>query len=359
MAARKTSERLPARKLPPIAHLGPSTPAKQLFGRVLSPSEAATRSIGFYSRGCLAGGIALPVNGPDWQVMRLSRNRNWGTPQLISFLERFSREVPHVSGWPGILVGDMSQPRGGPMLTGHASHQIGLDVDIWLKPMPPYTLSREQREEMMSTNVVRADRLDVDPRYWTSGHLASDQGCGGRSRKCSASSSMRRSRRRCAARRGPIAPGSIRCARSSATTIISMSGSSARRGSRPARAGSGAAGRWLRPRFARLLVLAWHPASAPAAWSGAAAPGADAGRSARRLPHGADSEVAGRLRFAHIHRINRFGWPMTHDKQNPLLEDWTGPFGLAALCGDQAGRFSAGLRAGFRRAQSRDCGHRR
>jgi penicillin-insensitive murein DD-endopeptidase len=161
-----------ARKLPPLTHTGPSTPAKQLFGRVLSPSEAATRSIGFYSHGCLAGGIALPVNGPDWQVMRLSRNRNWGTPQLISFLERFSREVPRVSGWPGILVGDMSQPRGGPMLTGHASHQIGLDVDIWLKPMPPYTLSREQREEMMSTNVVRADRLDVDPRYWTPGHLA-------------------------------------------------------------------------------------------------------------------------------------------------------------------------------------------
>jgi penicillin-insensitive murein DD-endopeptidase len=163
---------LHARKLPPLTHVGPSTPAKQLFGRVLSPSEAATRSIGFYSHGCLAGGIALPVNGPDWQVMRLSRNRNWGTPQLISFLERFAREVPHVSSWPGILVGDMSQPRGGPMLTGHASHQIGLDVDIWLKPMPPYPLSREQREEMMSTNVVRADRLDVDPRYWTPDHLA-------------------------------------------------------------------------------------------------------------------------------------------------------------------------------------------
>jgi penicillin-insensitive murein endopeptidase len=158
--------------LPPIAHPGPSTPAKQLFGRVLTPTEAAARSIGFYSRGCLAGGIALPVNGPDWQVMRLSRNRNWGTPQLVSFLEHFAREVPRVSHWPGILVGDMSQPRGGPMLTGHASHQIGLDVDIWLKPMPPYTLSREQREEMMSTNVVRSDGLDVDQRYWTADDVA-------------------------------------------------------------------------------------------------------------------------------------------------------------------------------------------
>ncbi len=69
---------LNARKLPPLTHVKASTPAKQLFGRVLSPSEAATRSIGFYSRGCLAGGVALPVNGPDWQVMRLSRKPQLG-----------------------------------------------------------------------------------------------------------------------------------------------------------------------------------------------------------------------------------------------------------------------------------------
>src|SRR5262249_23069378 len=115
-------------RLPPLAHPeNPSTPAKQLFGRQIVPAALAARTIGFYSRGCLAGGQALPVNGQAWQVMRLSRNRNWGHPALIAFLERFAKKVPKVSHWPGILVGDMSQPRGGPMLTGHASHQIGLD----------------------------------------------------------------------------------------------------------------------------------------------------------------------------------------------------------------------------------------
>ena len=67
--------------------------------------------------------------------MRLSRNRNWGHPDLVAFLERLAEKVPKV-GWPGLLVGDMAQPRGGPMLTGHASHQVGLDADIWLTPMP-------------------------------------------------------------------------------------------------------------------------------------------------------------------------------------------------------------------------------
>ncbi|MEJ0093476.1 MAG: penicillin-insensitive murein endopeptidase [Methylocella sp.] len=163
---------LEPRVLPPLEHPDdPSTPAKELFGRQAEPAPLAARTIGFYSRGCLAGGKPLPVNGPAWQVMRLSRNRNWGHPALIAFLERFARKIPTVSNWPGILVGDMSQPRGGPMLTGHASHQIGLDADIWLTPMPARDLSRAEREQMSAINVVRADRLDVEPSKWTPDHL--------------------------------------------------------------------------------------------------------------------------------------------------------------------------------------------
>jgi penicillin-insensitive murein endopeptidase len=159
--------------LPPLAHpTDPSTPAKELFGREIAPAPLAARTIGFYSRGCLAGGKPLPVNGPAWQVMRLSRNRNWGHPALLAFLERFARKVPTVSHWPGILVGDMSQPRGGPMLTGHASHQIGLDADVWLTPMPARQLTRAEREEMTATTVVRPDRLDVDYSVWTPDHMA-------------------------------------------------------------------------------------------------------------------------------------------------------------------------------------------
>ena len=116
--------------LPPLAKPDdPSNPARELFGRKTTPAQLRPESIGFYAKGCLAGGEALPINGPTWQVMRLSRNRNWGHPALIQFLERLSRNGAK-AGWPGLLVGDMSQPRGGPMFTGHASHQIGLDADI-------------------------------------------------------------------------------------------------------------------------------------------------------------------------------------------------------------------------------------
>ncbi len=159
--------------LPPLANPNdPKLPAKQLFGRMTTPADLQARSIGFYAHGCLAGAEALPINGSAWQVMRLSRNRNWGHPALIAFLERFATAVPSINGWPGLLVGDVSQPRGGPMLTGHASHQIGLDADIWLTPMPDRTLSREEREMMSATNVVRPDGLDVDHGKWTPQHLA-------------------------------------------------------------------------------------------------------------------------------------------------------------------------------------------
>jgi penicillin-insensitive murein endopeptidase len=86
--------------------------------------------------------------------MRVSRNRMWGHPRLIAFLERLSKQLPTINGWPGLLVGDIAQPRGGPMLTGHASHQVGLDADVWLTPMPDRRLSREEREAMSATGTV-------------------------------------------------------------------------------------------------------------------------------------------------------------------------------------------------------------
>jgi penicillin-insensitive murein endopeptidase len=157
--------------LPPLDHPNdPNTPAKDLFGRATSPAPLKARSIGYYTHGCLAGAVALPVTGKTWQVMRLSRNRNWGHPNLIKFLERLAAKVPSV-GWPGLLVGDLAQPRGGPMYTGHWSHQVGLDADIWLTPMPNRVLSVQEREEMMATNVVADDWKDVNPEIWSQKYI--------------------------------------------------------------------------------------------------------------------------------------------------------------------------------------------
>jgi len=172
-ALAQTPGTLTPQRLPPLANFNdPNLPAKELFGRRHDAAPMAARAIGSYARGCVAGGQALAVDGPSWQVMRLSRNRNWGHPAMIAFLERLAARVPAINGWPGLLVGDISQPRGGPMLTGHASHQLGLDADIWLSPMPDRRLSAEEREFLSATNVVAENRLDVDPKVWTPAHTS-------------------------------------------------------------------------------------------------------------------------------------------------------------------------------------------
>ncbi|MFQ3454214.1 penicillin-insensitive murein endopeptidase [Bradyrhizobium sp. UFLA01-814] len=158
--------------LPPLANPDdPKIGAKQLFARKVLPAALPTRSIGGYTKGCLAGAAQMPLNGDTWQVMRLSRNRYWGHPNMVALLKRLAANAHKDAGWPGILVGDIGQPRGGPALSGHASHQIGLDADIWLTPMPDRKLSREDREEMSAVMMVRDDRLDIDPRVFTPGHV--------------------------------------------------------------------------------------------------------------------------------------------------------------------------------------------
>ena len=80
--------------LAPLANPNaPNTPARELFARKLTPTPGPARAYGGYGDGCMSGAEALPITGPAWQVMRLSRNRNWGNPELIAFLERFGEKA--------------------------------------------------------------------------------------------------------------------------------------------------------------------------------------------------------------------------------------------------------------------------
>jgi len=146
-----------------------SKPAKDLFGHKKTAAPLKPRAIGFYSKGCLAGGVQLPATGSAWQAMRLSRNRNWGHPQLVELVKRLAIEAKAQDGWPGLLVGDLAQPRGGPMLSGHASHQVGLDADVWLNPMPDRELTRKERENISAISVIK-NRKQVNPKIWTDAH---------------------------------------------------------------------------------------------------------------------------------------------------------------------------------------------
>ena len=144
--------------------------ANQLFGAHTTATGSAPRAYGSYARGCADGLVQLPETGPTWQAMRLSRNRNWGHPEMIDYLIDLSEEAVRI-GWRGLYVGDISQPRGGPMTSGHASHQMGLDADIWMLPPQRLNLSRREREDISSVSVRTEDQRGIT-EHWTPRHAA-------------------------------------------------------------------------------------------------------------------------------------------------------------------------------------------
>lgn len=123
---------------------------------IADPFPGPPRAIGDYSAGCLQGAEALPLDGPGYQVMRPSRRRYFGHPHLVDFVQKLGGKV-RKEGLGVLLVGDLSQPRGGRASGGHSSHQTGLDVDVWFwrpKHALKAPLSMEMRESLPAPSIL-------------------------------------------------------------------------------------------------------------------------------------------------------------------------------------------------------------
>ena len=132
---------------------------------VKRPVPGPAESIGGYSAGCVRGAEALPQHGAGYQIMRPSRRRAFGHPTLISYLKKLGAGVKAV-GLGSVLIGDLGQARGGPSPSGHASHQTGLDVDIWYwAPDEALTraLTRREREQLAARSVVDEKAQVLEP----------------------------------------------------------------------------------------------------------------------------------------------------------------------------------------------------
>lgn len=139
--------------------------------KVDKPTTARiAQSIGKYTSGCLRGAATLPQNGKGYQAMRLSRTRYYGHPDLVQFIQKMGQTAQN-QHLGILLIGDMGQARGGPTLTGHRSHQTGLDVDIWYllaKEAEKRELSFSERESWGAPSVLTASANAVNPAQWSS-----------------------------------------------------------------------------------------------------------------------------------------------------------------------------------------------
>ncbi|ECA0816459.1 penicillin-insensitive murein endopeptidase, partial [Salmonella enterica subsp. enterica serovar Enteritidis] len=100
--------------------------------KITHPVPGAAQSIGSFANGCIIGADTLPVQSDNYQVMRTDQRRYFGHPDLVMFIQRLSHQAQQ-RGLGTVLIGDMGMPAGGRFNGGHASHQTGLDVDIFLQ----------------------------------------------------------------------------------------------------------------------------------------------------------------------------------------------------------------------------------
>lgn len=132
----------------------------------LQPLPGPAQVIGFYSAGCLVGARALPLQGRGFTVMRPRRNRYYGHPNTIAFVQRLSEYAANQG--QQLLIGDLSQPRGGPMTSGHRSHQSGLDVDIWYHQLSTsQRLSSQKAEILPMLSVVNKTQGTLNQARWS------------------------------------------------------------------------------------------------------------------------------------------------------------------------------------------------
>ena len=137
------------------------------WSKIKHPTSGAPSSIGTYADGCLSGAQTLPLDGTGYQAMKTLRNRYYGHSSLIEFITRLGMSLDSVGS--AMLIGDMAQPRGGPLPYGHASHQIGLDVDIWYWTHPDQRVRSLTEDERNSLNMktVLTPKGTVDTTKFT------------------------------------------------------------------------------------------------------------------------------------------------------------------------------------------------
>jgi penicillin-insensitive murein endopeptidase len=142
----------------------------QSWHDVADPALGLPRAIGTYTAGCVQGAVALPPEGAGFQTMRRYRRRFFGHPTLI----RYVQELAHAATKQGLgvlSIGDLGQARGGPAPSGHASHQSGLDVDVWFWLLRNgHTLSAPERETIEAPSLVTADGRALDTSQWLPQH---------------------------------------------------------------------------------------------------------------------------------------------------------------------------------------------
>jgi murein endopeptidase len=175
----------PAAARPAEGHLSQALPAEpEIAWRESQP-------VGLWWAGRLRRGVQLPAEGPDWvtwdPVLKRKPDRGWrrwGTDRLVRTVLEVARahRLAHPEA-PRIVIGDLSRPHGGDFgprfgSIGHASHQNGLDVDVYYpredrlerRPYKPSQVDQRLAQDLVDRFVAAgATTVYVGPRLTLTG----------------------------------------------------------------------------------------------------------------------------------------------------------------------------------------------
>lgn len=150
----------------PVYATSPSkvvNPWSQFKGPKLGKAEV----IGGYTAGCLVGAQQMPIIGAHHRMMRPARKRYFAHPELASLLLQIAAEL-HQTDKRLMLIGDLSQARGGPTMSQHQSHQNGLDADIWyLRARAGKALAANKLDSFAALDIVDGKRQRLKKNAWT------------------------------------------------------------------------------------------------------------------------------------------------------------------------------------------------
>lgn len=149
--------------LAPIIMAAAITGAPADWAKVTSPAGTEVQAIGEYGNGCISGAVSADLKNPNYQVIRQQNRRFYGHPVLVEYIGDLADRA-HEAGLPILLIGDMAMPRGGRFIRGHASHQSGLDVDVWFR-MVKSPLGKKALEQPSALTIVKDNFLETNKYY--------------------------------------------------------------------------------------------------------------------------------------------------------------------------------------------------
>jgi penicillin-insensitive murein DD-endopeptidase len=151
--------------LPGLLFVSVAVAGTSPWALVQTATPGPPQVIGEVANGCIGGAERLPETGPGYISIRRDRNRFYGHPDTIRLIKDLGERVAqHTTN--KVMIGDLSQPRGGLMSSFHRSHQNGMDVDIWFSLAP----SVEEAAKMAPEGTDPPKMVDQDNRkpsqYW-------------------------------------------------------------------------------------------------------------------------------------------------------------------------------------------------